>query len=283
MHEMGIQPNPITFIALLSCCKNSGLLDEGCKYFDSMKADYNIQPTIEHYSCMVDLLGRASHLDEAWDFIQTMPIKPDAPVWGFLLQACRVHNNLNLENAAENLVKVEPNNSDNYVTLMNLYSTSGRWKDVDHIREQMRARGLKIQTAVSWIQIHRRVHIFSAEEPHPDAGNINLELYQLVSEMKNVGYIPDVSCVNQSLEDVEKEKVLLTHTEKLAIAYALMKMKNSSPTRVVKTSRICSDCHAAAAKCMSLVRNREITLKDGLDFIISRKEGILVMISGRNW
>uniref|UniRef100_A0A7C9EYU5 DYW domain-containing protein n=1 Tax=Opuntia streptacantha TaxID=393608 RepID=A0A7C9EYU5_OPUST len=266
MREMGIQPDAITFTALLSCCKNSGLLDEGWKYFDSMKADYNIQPTIEHYSCMVDLLGRAGYLDEAWDFIHTMPIKPHASVWGSLLQSCRAHNNVSLGRfAAKNLFELEPNNSANYVIMMNLYSMSGRWEDVEHIKEQMSARGVRIRPGLSWIQINHNVHVFSEEEPHPDAGDIYFELYQLISEMKKLGYIPDVKCVYQDTDDVEKEKVLLTHTEKLAITYGLMKMKNSSPIRVIKTTRTCSDCHTAA-KFMSLVRNCEIILKDGVRF-----------------
>lgn len=266
MREMGIQPDGITFTALLSCCKNSGLLDEGWRYFDSMKDEYKVEPTIEHYSCMVDLLGRAGYLDEAWDFIQTMPLKPDASVWGSLLQSCRVHNNWSLGKiAANNLFELEPNNSANYVIMMNLYSMSGRWEDVDLIREQMSARGVRIQLGLSWIQINHKVHVFSEEEAHPDVGSIYFELYQLISEMKKVGYIPDVNCVYQDMNDVEKEKVLLTHTEKLAITYGLMKMKNSSPIRVIKSTRMCSDCHTAA-KFMSLVKSREIILKDGVRF-----------------
>jgi len=215
---------------------------------------------------MVDLLGRAGYLDEAWDFIHTMPIKPHASVWGSLLQSCRAHNNVSLGRfAAKNLFELEPNNSANYVIMMNLYSMSGRWEDVEHIKEQMSARGVRIRPGLSWIQINHNVHVFSEEEPHPDAGDIYFELYQLISEMKKLGYIPDVKCVYQDTDDVEKEKVLLTHTEKLAITYGLMKMKNSSPIRVIKTTRTCSDCHTAA-KFTSLVRKREIILKDGVRF-----------------
>jgi pentatricopeptide repeat protein len=124
MRERGIKPDAITFTALLSGCKNSGLVDEGWKYFDSMQEDYNIVPTIEHYCCMVDLLGKAGFLDEASDFIETMPIKPDASIWGALLASCRIHKNIKLaEIAATKLFKLEPNNSANYVLMMNLYST----------------------------------------------------------------------------------------------------------------------------------------------------------------
>ncbi|KAL2928269.1 hypothetical protein RDABS01_007533 [Bienertia sinuspersici] len=266
MCENGIHPNAITFTALLSCCKNSGLFDEGWKYFDSMKTDYSIVPTIEHYSCMVDLLGRAGYLDEAWDFIKTMPVKPDASVWGSLLQSCRVHGNLNLGKiAARNLFELEPNKSSNYVIMMNLYAMLNQWEDVTRVRKEMTDRGLRIQRGCSWIEIYHKVHIFSEEEPHPDTGNIYFEMYQLVSEMKKVGYIPDYKSVYQDIDDVEKEKVLLTHTEKLAITYGLMKIRNAAPIRVIKSTRMCNDCHTAA-KYISLVRNREIILKDGVRF-----------------
>ncbi|KMT20334.1 hypothetical protein BVRB_1g003330 [Beta vulgaris subsp. vulgaris] len=271
MCKTGIHPDTITFTALLSCCKNSGLLDEGWKYFDGMKADYGIVPTVEHYSCMVDLLGRAGYLDEAWEFVKTIPVKPDASIWGSILQACRVHNNLRLGKiAAKNLFELEPNNSANFVIMMNLYAMSSRWEDVSRVRQEMTARGLRIQHGWSWIEIYSKVHIFSEEKPHPDTGNIYFELYQLVHEMKKAGYIPDVTSVHQDIDDTEKEKLLLTHTEKLAITYGLMNLRDSSPIRVIKSTRMCSDCHNAA-KFISVVRNREIILKDGIRFHHFRK------------
>uniref|UniRef100_A0A803KZL0 DYW domain-containing protein n=1 Tax=Chenopodium quinoa TaxID=63459 RepID=A0A803KZL0_CHEQI len=233
MRDLGIHPDAITFTALLSCCKNS---------------------------------GRAGYLDEAWDFIKTMPVEPDASVWGSLLQSCRVHNNLKLGKiAAKNLFELEPKNSANYVILMNLYSMSSRWEDVDRVREEMTARELRIQFGWSWIEIYRKVHIFNDEKLHPDTGNIYFELYHLISEMKKAGYIPDIKSVYQDIDDAEKEKVLLSHTEKLAITYGLLKMKDDSPIRVIKSTRMCSDCHTAA-KFFSVLRKREIILKDGVRF-----------------
>ncbi|GFY97452.1 pentatricopeptide (PPR) repeat-containing protein [Actinidia rufa] len=226
MQEAGIKPDSITFTALLSACKHSGLIDEGWKYFDSMKVDYNIFPTIEHYSCMVDLLGRAGYLDEAWDFVQTMPIEPDSTVWGALLGSCRVHKNLELaEIAAKNLFKLEPHNPANYVLMMNLYATLNRWEELEDMRELLEVKVGK-----------------------------NRE-----------GYIPDVKCVFQSVDRVEKEKVLLTHTEKLAIMYGLLKMGSSAPIRVIKNTRVCSDCHMFS-KYASLMKCRDILLKDGVRF-----------------
>ncbi|KAJ4728140.1 putative Pentatricopeptide repeat-containing protein [Melia azedarach] len=267
MLEAGISPDAITFTALLSACKNSGLVEEGWKYFDSMSADYSIMPTIEHYSCMVDLLGKAGYLDEAWDFIRTMPFKADATIWGALLGSCRIHRNMEYgEIAAQRLFALEPYNSANYFLMMNLFAMSNRWEDVEQLKDLMAKIGVKNGLVWSWIQIDQMVHVFSAEgAPHPDTGEIYFELYHLVSEMKKLGYVPDTSCVYQDIDEAEKEKVLLSHTEKLAITYGLIKTKSRAPIRVIKNTRICSDCHTAA-EYMSLVRGREIFLRDGVRF-----------------
>ncbi|KAL3743623.1 hypothetical protein ACJRO7_018833 [Eucalyptus globulus] len=269
-HEMcsnGTTPDAITFTAILSACKNSGLVNEGWEFFDKMSGDYNVTPKIEHYSCMVDLLGRAGYLDETWDFIQKMPLKPDATIWGALLCSSRIHENIEYaETAAENLFELEPHNSANYVLMMNLYAMSNRWKDLDHVKELMNSRGVKHGQAWSWTQIDHTVHHFSAEQStHPDCGEIYFELYQSISQIKKMGYVPDVSCVYQNIDDVEKEKVLLSHTEKLAITYGLMKRQGSAPIRVIKNSRVCSDCHTVA-KYISMLRNCEIIIKDGVRF-----------------
>lgn len=265
--ETGFQPDAITFTALLAACKNSGLVEEGWKYFDSMSTDYNIIPTIEHYSCMVDLLGKAGYLDEAWDFIRTMPFKPDATIWGALLGSCRIHGHLEYaEIASRRLFKLEPCNSANYNLMMNLLAMSNRWEDVERLRHSMDEVGVKSVLVWSWIQIDQTVHLFSGKgAPHPATGEIYFELYHLVSEMKKLGYAPDTRCVYQDINEEEKGKVLLSHTEKLAIVYGLMKTKSRAPIRVIKNTRVCSDCHTAA-KYMSLVRGREIFLRDGARF-----------------
>jgi pentatricopeptide repeat protein len=111
MLEAGICPDSVTFIGVLSACSHAGLVDEGWHYFNSMSARICITPKVEHYGCMVDLLGRAGHLDEAEDFINKMPVEPDAAVWGALLGACRIHGNMELgERVAERLLALRTKN-----------------------------------------------------------------------------------------------------------------------------------------------------------------------------
>ncbi|KAL5727064.1 hypothetical protein ACHQM5_000296 [Ranunculus cassubicifolius] len=267
MCNAGIEPDSITFTAVLSACKHSGLTDEGWNYFDTMKKEYNITPTLEHYACMVDLLGRGGYLDEALYFIQTMPLEPDASIWGALLGSCKIHKNLDLaEIAAKHLFKLEPHNSANYLLMMNLYSNENRWDDVDNLKDIMGEIGANSRPGWSWIRIGRDIHVFSGEgKPHYDLGEIYFELYQFVAEMKKLGYVPDTSCVFQNINEDEKEKVLMGHAEKLAVTYGLIKSKSPQPIRVIKNTRICGDCHTAV-KYMSQLSRREIFVRDGVRF-----------------
>nr|AYM00473.1 pentatricopeptide repeat protein [Salvia miltiorrhiza] len=263
-----LQPDAITMTALLTGCKHSGLIDEGWRFFDSMETKYGITPTIQHYSCMVDLLARAGYLDEAWDFISQMPVEPDSTVWGAILGSCRTHGSLQLgEIAARQLFKLEPQNPANYVLLMNMYAASERWDDVDRVRDLMERRSLKIGNVWSWIEMNNTVHVFSASgKPHQEDGEVYFELYHLVSEIKGMGYLPDTKCVHLYTDDKgEKEKALLSHTEKRAITFGLIKTKTNTPVRVIKNTTICGDCHTFA-EYTSLARKREIILKDGIRF-----------------
>ena len=123
MQHAGVMPNDITFMALLSACSHAGLVGEGWQYFDCMRRDYHITPSVEHYACMVDLLGRAGHLDEAWNFIKNMPLEPNTIIWRALLRACKNHHNIELGlQVAERLVELEPTYAGNYVLLSNIYA-----------------------------------------------------------------------------------------------------------------------------------------------------------------
>lgn len=144
MQLAGILPDYITFVGVLSACSHAGLINEGWYYFNSMSRDYGISPTSEHYACMVDLLGRVGHLDEAHELISTMSIEPEASVWGALLSACRVCVNLELGKlAAERLFELKPQNAGTYVFLSNIDSASGRWDAATKMRSLMKNGGIK--------------------------------------------------------------------------------------------------------------------------------------------
>eukprot|EP01018_Ginkgo_biloba_P008463 Gb_26310 [translate_table: standard] len=169
MQHTGTKPDHITFIGVLSACCHGGLLDDGWHYFDCMRQDYHITPTIEHYCCMVDLLGRAGHLDEAHNFINEMPIKPDAAVWGSLLGACRIHNNIELaEHVAERLFESDDKKAAHYVLLSNIYAEAGRWDDVENLRNMMKHRSVKKIPGCSWIEVNNKVYAFLiGDRSHP--------------------------------------------------------------------------------------------------------------------
>lgn len=130
-----VKPTYITFISVLCACAHGGLVEEGRSYFRSMVHDFGIEPRVEHFSSLVDVVGRHGQLEEAMDIISRMPVKPDKAVWGALMGACRVHNNVELARiAAEALMKLEPESSGPYVLLYNMYADAERWNDADEIR-----------------------------------------------------------------------------------------------------------------------------------------------------
>lgn len=158
MQDTCLKPDHITFVALLSACSHSGLVDEGWHYFCCMSQVYGITPRMEHYACMVDLLGRAGMLHEANDFINNMPFQPDSSIWGTLLSACKLHCNIELaEKAAEQLFKLEPENTGFYILLSNIYAGAGRWYDVAKVRKMLRDRGLRKEAGCSWIEVDKNI------------------------------------------------------------------------------------------------------------------------------
>lgn len=152
LQKLHIILNSITFIGVLSACCHAGLVEPGEKYFKSMKDVYNIEPTIKHYGCMVDLLGRAGRLQEAEEMIMSMPMKADIVIWGTLLAACRTHGNVEIgERAAENLVRLEPSHGPGRVLLSNIYADAGKWQEAFSVRRSMQMERLKKSPGCSGI------------------------------------------------------------------------------------------------------------------------------------
>ncbi|KAJ7564743.1 hypothetical protein O6H91_02G031500 [Diphasiastrum complanatum] len=149
MQREGIKPDEVTYVSVLSACSHSGLVDKGCHLFDSMCRDHGVTPAMDHYACMVDLLGRAGCLADAHDFITKMPIQPNAVVWMTLLSAARNHDHVELgRHAFDCVVRLEPKNEAPYVLLSNIYAAAGQRDEVAKIRKEMNDAGVKIMSGV---------------------------------------------------------------------------------------------------------------------------------------
>ncbi|ONK57645.1 uncharacterized protein A4U43_C09F2620 [Asparagus officinalis] len=161
MIQRGLKPNSVTFTSILSSCSHSGLVNEGQALFDSMMRDYGLEPCVEHYACIVDLLGRAGRTKEALKLIKSMPMKPIASVWGALLNACAMHRNVEVgEVAAYELFELEPRNSSNYIALCGIYESVGMLDKVAIMRARMHELGMTKAPGCSWIHMKGRVQVF---------------------------------------------------------------------------------------------------------------------------
>ncbi|KAF4356748.1 hypothetical protein F8388_010970 [Cannabis sativa] len=266
--ENKVKPNSVTFLAVLSGCSHGGMEDKGLEIFNEMtEGKYGTKPEMVHYGCVVDLLGRSGRVDEAFDFINKMPFKATAAIWGSLLGACRVHSNVDIgEVAGKRLLEIEPENAGNYVILSNLYASVGRWEDVRTIREFMKEKVVVKEPGRSWIEIDQILHTFHASDrSHPRREEVRTKLKELFVKFKEVGYVPDLSCVLFDVDEEQKEKILLNHSEKLALAFGLITTSEGSSIRVIKNLRICVDCHNFA-KIFSKVYGREVSLRDKTRF-----------------
>jgi pentatricopeptide repeat protein len=154
MSDAKINPNAVTFVGLLSAYSHAGLMEEARACFTSMSTKYRINPSVEHYTIMVDLLGRSGKLDEAFQLIMQMPMRPHASVWGALLLACRLHNNVELgEIVASKCFELEPKESGYYVLLGNIYAQAKKWEKVKRLRKIMAERGLSKMPGSSWVHV----------------------------------------------------------------------------------------------------------------------------------
>lgn len=184
MEMVGIRPNSVTLIAVLSACSHAGLMEEGRFYFKTMEEKYGISPDIRHYGCMVDLLGRVGCLDEAMNMVKTMPFEANAAIWGSLLAAARNQGHVELGmQALQHLTEVEPHNSGNYSLVSNTYAALSRWNEARVARKTMRDTGVKKLPGGSFIKIKDRVYYFySGDRSHSQCERI----YRVLSQLNRV-------------------------------------------------------------------------------------------------
>lgn len=264
---VGVKPDCITYVGVFSACTHAGFVDEGKRYYQQMQNEHGIAPEMSHYACMVDLLARAGLLSEAQEFIQRMPVEPDAIAWGSLLSACRVYKNADLaELAAEKLLSIDPNNSGAYSALANVYSACGRWNNAAKIWKLRKDKAVRKETGFSWTHIHNKVHVFGADDVlHPQRGAVYKMAAKMWEDIKKTGFVPDLQSVLHDVDDELKEEMLSRHSEKLAIAFGLISTPEKTTLRIMKNLRVCNDCHTAI-KFISKVVDREIIVRDATRF-----------------
>uniref|UniRef100_J3LQ34 DYW domain-containing protein n=2 Tax=Oryza brachyantha TaxID=4533 RepID=J3LQ34_ORYBR len=263
MNRSNIEANDITFVALLSVCSSTGLVNQGFSLFDSMRIDHGIKPSMEHYTCIVRLLGRAGYLNDALKFIGDIPSAPSAMVWRALLSSCIVHKKLALGRfSAEKILELEPLDETTYVLLSNMYAAAGSLDQVALFRKSMRNFGVRKTPGLSWVEIKGEVHAFSVGSvDHPDMRVINAMLEWLNVKTSREGYIPEINVVLHDVDEEQKARMLWVHSERLALAYGLVMTPPGHPIRILKNLRSCLDCHTAFTLISKIVK-REIIVRD---------------------
>lgn len=207
MKGQGIKPDDITFVGILSACSHGGLVSLGRELFTGMEHIFRLEPKVEHYVCMIDLLGRVGLVEEAYEMITRMPMEPDEAAWGALLNACRMHGNADLGKfAANKLIDLDPEDSGTYVILANLCARERRWGDVREVRSMMREKGIKKTPGCSSIEVEGRFHEFSAtDDSHPQSKDI----YKVLDEIFVLSKLEeDVPSTLQSINCFEHEDTL---------------------------------------------------------------------------
>lgn len=263
MVKKGQEPDHVTFTHLLSACSHSGLVEEGKRYFEIMSCVYGVEPRLDHYSCMVDLLGRSGSLRDARALIQSMPMEPNSGVWGALLNACKVYGNIELgKEVAERLFSLNPSDSRNYIMLSNIYSAAGQWRDASKTRTLMKEKRIIRTAGCSFIEHGHKLHRFVVgDQLHPDKEMIYTKLQELVKKIQKAGYVPKTEFVLHDLDKEVKEDMINQHSEKLAIAFGILVTEVGLPLIIIKNLRICGDCHSMA-KFVSLTEKRLIIIRD---------------------
>ncbi|XP_072969663.1 pentatricopeptide repeat-containing protein At3g02330, mitochondrial isoform X2 [Typha angustifolia] len=212
MQSQNVRPNHATFIAVLRACGHVGLADEGMHLFQLMTHHYKLEPQLEHFACMVDIVGRSKGPHEALELINNMPFEADAVIWRTLLGVCKLHRNVEVaELAASNILLTDPNDSAAYVLLSNVYAESGRWGEVSKMRRIMRQSRLKKEPGCSWIDVKNEMHMFLVgDKAHPRCRELYERLNELIGEMKWAGYVPilDSFILGEEEESADQQELV---------------------------------------------------------------------------
>ncbi|KAJ0667304.1 putative tetratricopeptide-like helical domain superfamily, DYW domain-containing protein [Helianthus annuus] len=261
------KPSHVTFVGVLTACGHLGNVELGFHFFHELMKQKGVEPGLEHYTCIVGLLSKAGRLNEAKDFMLSTQVKWDAIAWRTLLNACNIHRNYTLGTEIGNIIlNLDPNDVGSYTLLSNIYAKANKWGRVTEIRELMKKNKIKKEPGLSWLEIKNQTHVFvSDDNGHPEYVAIHEKLKELFGKIKSLGYVPNISNVLHDVEDEQKEDNVGYHSEKLAVAYAILRTHKDTPIRIIKNLRICDDCHVTM-KLISKVTNRVISVRDANRF-----------------
>uniref|UniRef100_A0A1D1XER9 Pentatricopeptide repeat-containing protein At5g66520 n=1 Tax=Anthurium amnicola TaxID=1678845 RepID=A0A1D1XER9_9ARAE len=263
MRGDGVRVDEVTLLVVMSACAHAGLVDEGRRCFSEMKALFGIEPRVEHYGSLVDLLSRAGCVEEAEETIKKMPMRPNAAVYRALLAACRIHKQFEIgERTIGCLLQLEPDHGGNYVLLSNMYANKSRWEDVTRVRKMMKDQGINKDAGCSFLEIGGSIHEFvRGDMSHPNSREINAMLEEMGRKLQVSRHQPRTEEVLFDIEEEDKEDTLSYHSERLAVAFALVASKPGTPIHIIKNLRVCDDCHSST-KLISKIYNREIIVRD---------------------
>ncbi|KAG8503024.1 hypothetical protein CXB51_000852 [Gossypium anomalum] len=204
------QPDHVTFSRLLSACSHSGLVNEGKHYFKIMSEVYGVEQKVDHYSCMVDLLGNSGLLTDGYDVIKCMPREPNSGVWGAHLGACRMYGNTELaKEVLERLFSLDTSYARNYIMRSNIYSAAGMWRDASKVRPSMEEMGLNRTAGCSFIEHGNKTHRFVVgDKSHPEADGIYKKLKELIGKIRKANFMSEAEFVLHDVDEELKENMI---------------------------------------------------------------------------
>lgn len=264
MEKENISPDFLTFVGIIKACSHSGLVEKGLKYFNLMKEKYLIQPQLEHYGAMIDLYGRAGLLEQAYAMIKEMPVEPDVVIWRTLLSACKTHKNSDLGELV--VGEIKHLSSGDYVLLSNIYCSKKKWGNAEAVRYAMNKKRVNKSIGKSWVELNGAIHRFKAgDRSHPETEVIYRVLQTLIHRCKMEGYISSRDLVLMDISEEEKDENLHYHSEKLALAFGVLKTSPGTEISISKNLRTCVDCHSWI-KIASKLLHRVIIVRDRIRF-----------------
>ncbi|KAL6968102.1 hypothetical protein U1Q18_033905 [Sarracenia purpurea var. burkii] len=256
--KSGLRPDGPMFIGIFSACTVLGDITEGMLHFESMSKDYGIIPSMEHYASVVDMLGSVGYLDEALEFVEKMPMEPNADVWETLMNVCRIYGHLELGDRCAELVELMDSSRLDEQSKAGLIPVKASDLVKDKEKKKLATENL--------LAVRSRVHEYRAgDKSHPEADKIYAQLRGLKEQMKEAGYVSETRFVLHDIDQEGKEEALLAHSERLAVAYGLMSSPARAQIRIIKNLRVCGDCHSAL-KIISKIVGRELIIRDAKRF-----------------